>query len=109
RLADGVVTIESLDWRGPGTKVVGRGSVGFGGGGVLTGGLDSNLRLDVDTELGIIGTLLSGRANGRLTGNLELHGPSDALRITSDATLRDASWLVPGQRILFAGWSGDVR
>ena len=31
RVSDGVLTIESLDWRGPGSKIVGRGSVGFGG------------------------------------------------------------------------------
>ena len=103
RLAGGALTIENLDWRGPGSRVVGRGSVG------LLTGAETALRLDVDTELGIVGALLSGRATGRLEGHIELHGQPDALRITSDTTLSDASWLLSGQRILFAGWSGHVR
>ena len=102
RLAGGVLTIESLDWRGPGSRVVGRGSVGLNGS-------ESALQLEFDTELGIVGALLSGRATGRIEGNIEVHGRSDALRITSDTTLSDASWLLPEQRILFAGWSGHVR
>jgi outer membrane protein assembly factor BamA/autotransporter translocation and assembly factor TamB len=103
RLAKGALSIERLDWRGPGSRVVGTGSVG------LLEGIDTNLRLDVDTELGIVGALLSGRATGRLDGSIDVHGQPGALRVTSDATLRDASWLVPGQRILFAGWSGQIR
>jgi outer membrane protein assembly factor BamA len=103
RLANGALTIESLDWSGPGSTVVGRGSVG------LLKGIETDLRLDVDTDLGILGTLLSGRATGRLKGDIELRGQSGALRVTSDATLSDGSWLIPGQRILFAGWSGHIR
>jgi outer membrane protein insertion porin family len=103
RLANGAIGVESLDWGGPGSTVVGRGSVG------LLTGVETDVRLDVDTDLGILGTLLSGRATGRLTGNIELHGQSGALRVTSDATLSDGSWLIPGQRILFAGWSGHIR
>jgi outer membrane protein assembly factor BamA len=103
RLARGALIVESFDWRGPGSTVVGRGSVG------LLKGIDSDLRFDVDTELGIVGALLSGRATGRLAGNIELQGQSDALRVTSDVTLSNASWLIPGQRILFAGWSGQIR
>jgi len=103
RLANGALSIESLDWRGPGSKAVGRGHIG------LLNGSDTSLRFDVDTELGIVGALVSGRATGRIAGNLELNGPAGALRVTSDATLSDASWLIPGQRILFAGWSGHVR
>ena len=52
RLSDGALTIESLDWRGPGSKVIGRGSVG------LAKGVEHDVRLDVDTELGIIGALV---------------------------------------------------
>ncbi len=103
RLANGALTIESLDWRGPGSKVVGSGSIG------LLNGIETNLRLEVDSELGIVGALLSGRATGRLEGNIELQGQSGALRVTSDATLSDASWLIPGHRIFFAGWSGHIR
>jgi outer membrane protein insertion porin family len=83
--------------------VTGRGHVG------LIKGVETDVRLDVDTELGIVGALLEGRATGRLEGKIELHGPSSAVRVTSDVTLSDASWLIPGQRILFAGWSGRVR
>ena len=75
RLSEGALTIESLDWRGPGSKVIGRGSVG------LAPGVENDVRLDVDTELGIIGALLSGRATGRLAGNVELRGPSGASRL----------------------------
>ncbi|HEX7282585.1 MAG TPA: translocation/assembly module TamB domain-containing protein, partial [Vicinamibacterales bacterium] len=103
RLSEGALTVESLDWRGPGTKVLGRGSLGF------APGVVNDVRLDVDTELAIIGTLLSGRATGRLEGNVELRGPYGAPRLTADASMTEASWLVPGQRILFAGWSGRVR
>ncbi|HEX7780367.1 MAG TPA: hypothetical protein VF424_14065, partial [Vicinamibacterales bacterium] len=103
RLAKGALTIESLDWRGPGSTLAGSGSVG------LLEGIETNLRLDVDTELGIVGALLSGRATGRIAGNIELHGQSGAVRVTSEATLTDASWLIPGQRLLFAGWSGHIR
>ena len=103
RLSEGALTIESLDWRGPGSKIIGRGSVG------LAPGVENDVRLDVDTELGIIGALLSGRATGRLEGNVELRGPSGASRLTAEASMTDASWLVPGQRILFAGWSGRIR
>ena len=103
RLSEGALTIDSLDWRGPGSKVTGRGSVG------LAKGVENDVRLDVDTELGIIGTLLSGRATGRLEGSIELHGQSGASRLAADASLSDASWLVPGQRILFAGWSGHIQ
>ncbi len=103
RLSDGALTIEKLDWRGPGSKMVGRGSVG------LVPGVEHNVTLDVDTELGIVGALLSGRATGRLAGNVELRGPSGASRLTADALMTDASWLVPGQRILLAGWSGRMR
>jgi outer membrane protein insertion porin family len=102
-LSEGALTIESLDWRGPGSKVIGRGSVG------LAPGAENDVRLDVDTELGIIGALLSGRATGRLEGNVELRGPSGASRLTAEASMTDASWLVPGQRVLFAGWSGRIR
>ena len=102
-LAKGALTIENFDWRGPGSKVVGSGRIG------LIEGIETRVRLDVNTELGIIGTLVSGRASGRLDGNIELQGPSGALRVTTDATLTDASWLIPGQRIVFAGWSGHVR
>ena len=42
-------------------------------------------------------------------GNIELHGQSGASRLAAEASLSDASWLVPGQRILFAGWSGHIR
>jgi outer membrane protein assembly factor BamA len=103
RLANGALTIASLNWRGPGSTIAGRGTVG------LLNGIESNLRLDVDTDLGIVGALLSGRATGRLAGNVELSGPSEALSITADATLSDVSWLIPAQRILFAGWSGHIR
>ena len=103
RLSEGALTIESLDWRGPGSKVIGRGSVG------LAKGVEHDVRLDVDTELGIIGTLVSGRATGRLQGSIELHGQSGASRLAGEASLSDASWLVPGQRILFAGWSGQIQ
>ncbi len=103
RLSEGALTIDSLDWRGPGSKIIGRGSVG------IAKGVENDVRLDVDTELGIIGTLMSGRATGRLQGNIELHGPSGASRLAAEASLSDASWLVPGQRILFAGWSGNLR
>ena len=103
RLSEGALTIESLDWRGPGSKVIGRGRVG------LAPGVENDVRLDVDTELGIIGALLSGRATGRLEGNIELRGQSGASRLAAEASLSDASWLVPGQRILFAGWSGHIR
>jgi outer membrane protein insertion porin family len=103
RLSDGALAIETLDWRGPGSSVIGRGRVG------LIPGVETDLRLDVATELGIVGAFLAGRATGRLEGSVELHGQSSAVRITSDVTLRDASWLIPGQRILFAGWSGQVR
>ena len=102
-LAKGVLTIESLDLRGPGSTVVGSGRIG------LREGIETSVRLNVNTELGIIGTLLSGRAGGRLDGSIELKGPSGALRVTTDATLSDASWLIPGQRIVFANWSGHVR
>ncbi|HET9084107.1 MAG TPA: hypothetical protein VFN41_06840, partial [Candidatus Limnocylindrales bacterium] len=70
RLNSGALTIESLDWRGPGSKVVGSGTLGLG----LVKGIETNVRLDVDTELGILGLLLSGRATGRLTGTIEVHG-----------------------------------
>jgi outer membrane protein assembly factor BamA len=103
RLANGALTIESLDWRAPGSRILGRGSVG------LVEGSETNLRLDVDTDLGIVGTLFSGRATGRLEGSIELSDQSGAVRVTSDATLSDASWLIPGQRILCAGWSGHIR
>ncbi len=103
RMSDGALAIETLDWRGPGSSVIGRGRVG------LIAGVETDLRLDVATELGIVGALLAGRASGRLEGRVELKGQSSAVRITSDVTLRDASWLIPGQRILFAGWSGQVR
>jgi outer membrane protein assembly factor BamA len=103
RVAGGALAIESLDWRGPGSKVVGSGNVG------LLEGSDTDLRLDVDTDLGIVGALLSGRATGRLNGNLDLQRRSGVLRVTSEATLSEASWLIPGQRILFAGWSGHLR
>ncbi len=103
RLSEGALTIDSLDWRGPGSKVIGRGSVG------LAKGVENDIRLDVDTELGIIGALLSGRATGRLEGSIELHGQAGASRLAADASLSDASWLVPGQRILFAGWSGHIQ
>jgi outer membrane protein assembly factor BamA/autotransporter translocation and assembly factor TamB len=102
-LAKGALTIDSLDWRGPGSRVVGRGDIG------LLDGTTTSIRLDVNTELGIIGALLSGRASGRLDGNIEVQGRSGALRVATDATLSDASWLIPGQRIVFAGWSGHVR
>ena len=102
-LANGALTVESLDWRGPGSRVVGTGRIG------LLKGIETSLRLNVNTELAIIGALLSGRASGRLDGSIELQGPSGALRVTTDATLSDASWLIPGQRIIFAGWSGHVR
>jgi outer membrane protein insertion porin family len=103
RLAEGALLIESLDWRGPGSTVIGGGRVG------IAKGVESDVRLDVDTDLGIIGTLVSGRATGRLDGSIELHGPAGASRVAAEASLKDASWLVPGQRILFAGWSGQVR
>jgi outer membrane protein assembly factor BamA len=103
RLSGGALVIESLDWRGPGSKVIGRGHVG------LIEGVETDLRMDVDTELGIVGALLAGRATGRLAGNIDLRGQPGAVRFTSDVTLSDASWLIPGQRILFAGWSGHVR
>jgi outer membrane protein assembly factor BamA len=103
RLSQGTLTIESLDWRGPGSKVIGRGSVG------LARGVGNDVRLDIDTELGIVGALLSGRATGRLEGNIELRGQSGASRLAAEASLSDASWLVPGQRILLAGWSGHIR
>ena len=103
RLSEGALTIDSLDWRGPGSKVTGRGSVG------LAKGVENDVRLDVDTELGFIGALLSGRATGRLEGSIELHGQAGASRLAADASLSDASWLVPGQRILFAGWSGHIQ
>jgi outer membrane protein insertion porin family len=103
RLSDGALAIETLDWRGPGSRVIGRGHLG------LIAGVETDLRLDVDTELGIVGAVLAGRATGRLEGNVQLRGPLSAVRITSDVTLRDASWLILGQRILFAGWSGQVR
>jgi outer membrane protein assembly factor BamA len=102
-LAKGALTIESFDWRGPGSKVVGSGRIG------LIEGIETSVRLDVNTELSIIGVLLSGRASGRVDGNIALQGPSGALRVTTDATLTDAAWLIPGQRIVFAGWSGHVR
>jgi outer membrane protein assembly factor BamA len=103
RFSEGALTIETLDWRGPGSTVTGRGSVG------LVGRVESDVRLDVDTELGIVGALMSGRATGRLAGNIELHGRWGAWNIGSESTLRDATWLIPAQRILFAGWSGHVR
>ncbi len=103
RLAKGALTIETLDWRGPGTQIVGSGHIG------LIDGIDTNVRLDLNTELGIVGALLSGRATGRVDGNVEVHGGPGALRIETDATLRDASWLIPGQRLSFNDWSGHVR
>ena len=87
----------------PGSRIVGRGRFG------LTEGVESDLRLDLDTELGIFGALLSGRATGRLAGHIEVRGRSGALQITSEATLSDASWLFPEQRILLAGWSGHLH
>ncbi|HXW08565.1 MAG TPA: translocation/assembly module TamB domain-containing protein [Vicinamibacterales bacterium] len=105
RLSRGALTIEGFDLRGPGSRVVAGGSVGLG----LLDGIETNLRLDVDTDLAIVGALLSGRATGRLAGSIELLGQAGALRVTSDATLSDATWLIPGQRILFAGWSGHIR
>src|SRR6185295_11830980 len=103
RLSEGALTIENLDWRGPGSKVIGRGGVG------LAKGVENDVRLDVDTELGIVGALLSGRATGRLEGHMDLRGQSGASRVAAEASLSDASWLVPGQRILFAGWSGHIQ
>ncbi len=103
RLSEGALSIETLDWRGPGSRVIGRGQVG------LVTGVETDLRLDIDSELGIVGAVLAGQATGRLEGNAEFHGQPGAVRITSDLALRDASWLVPRQRIMFAGWSGQVR
>ncbi len=103
RLANGALSVESLDWNGPGSTVTGRGRVG------LVKGIETDFRLAVDTDVAILGKLLSGRATGRLKGDIELHGQSGALRVTSDATLSDGSWLIPGQRIFLAGWSGHVR
>ena len=102
-LANGALRVEKLDWNGPGSTVIGSGSVG------LLKGVETDLRLDVDTDLGFVGTLLSGRATGRLKGDIALRGQTGALQVTSDATLSDGSWLIPGQRILFAGWSGQIR
>jgi outer membrane protein insertion porin family len=103
RLSEGALIIDNLDWRGPGSKILGRGSVG------IAKGVENDVRFDVDTELGIIGTLVAGRATGRIQGNVELRGPSGAPRLAADASLSDASWLVPGLRILFGGWSGRLQ
>lgn len=103
RLADGALTIDRFDWSGPNSTVSGRGSVG------ILKGVETDVRLDVDTDLGILGTLLSGRATGRLKGDIELRGQVGALQVTSNATLSNGSWLIPAQRILFAGWSGQIR
>ena len=103
RLSEGALSIETLDWRGPGSKVTGRGSV------ALVESIESDARLDVDTELGIVGALLSGRATGRFAGHIELRGHTGAWQIGSEAMLSEATWLIPAQRILFAGWSGQLR
>ena len=103
RLVNGALSVESLDWRGPGSTVTGRGKVG------LLREIETDFRLEVDTDVAILGKLLSGRATGRLKGDIELHGQAGALRVTSDATLSDGSWLIPGQRIFLAGWSGHIR
>jgi outer membrane protein assembly factor BamA len=105
RLSRGALHVESFDLRGPGSRVVGTGSIGFG----VVDGAGTNLRLDADADLRILGALLSGRATGRLAGHVELVDRDGALRLTSDATLSAATWLIPGQRILLEGWSGQIR
>ncbi|HSC28398.1 MAG TPA: translocation/assembly module TamB domain-containing protein [Vicinamibacterales bacterium] len=103
RLAAGQVNIESLHWKGPSSEFTGRGVVG------LLPGARTDARLDVDSTLGVTAGFLKGRATGRLAGTVALAGAADRWRVTADAALADARWIVPEARVLFSGWSGRLR
>ncbi len=103
RLSEGQLAVETLHWKGPSSEFTGRGAIG------LVTGARTDARLDFDSELGVISDFLRGRAAGRVTGTIAIGGNADDWKVTTDARLTDARWLVPEARVLLDGWSGQLR
>ncbi len=103
RLEAGQIMIESFHWKGPNSAFTGDGVIG------LARGARSDARLRLDSGLDAVADFLTGRATGRVTGTIAIQGTSDDWIVTTDATLADATWLIPQVRMLLDGWSGHLR
>ena len=103
RLADGRVTIESLTWQAPGSRLSARGQLD------LARAFDTDVHVDLKADLGALRAVLPGRTAGTVAGSVDLEGAPGAWRVGADVRLADASVLVPRQGFLVEDWSGRVQ
>lgn len=102
-VSDGQLTIQALHWQSDTNTISASGTIG------LVSGAPTDARASVETDLRLFQPFLPGRAAGRIAADATVVSNGDeALQIGGDATLTDASWLLPDAKLLFAGWSGRV-
>ncbi|HXR44584.1 MAG TPA: translocation/assembly module TamB domain-containing protein, partial [Pseudolysinimonas sp.] len=103
RFADGQVHVDAFHWSGPDSVFTGKGAIGLGAGARM------QAQVEFDAGVNALADFLKGRGAGRVKGTVAIDGTTDDWTVTADATVADASWLVPEARVLFDGWSGTLR